>query len=366
MNWSDIIPYLVIIAIFIGVPIAIVRIVRFLFKKLQNRKQDRYPVDHTMHHRNLTSRTFDSAEFENNKSEQIAWTPTFISTTLTILYLFFVFNLYYYRFEAPIGKHPPLTPINADSPTSHKQYHSHADTFANIPPTTGVHPQLGGRKPVNKPDNTYKKEQERRAAVLNAMKKDVFRIKSDMAHDIPKQMEVGVLTSAMLRIARTQDESVLLRGVPASEKSHYALHTIAITTRVTATLTDPAGGKNFAIDRGGSTAEQVVGDGEATIWQWNITPLQSGDDKVLDLTIKTMVKDGFGTGYTDIPVYTEHIHVKTNTIYTIKMFFINGWQYIVGTFCIPLFIWGWKSLKDRRAAKKNKHQPVKGFLQKDS
>lgn len=100
-------------------------------------------------------------------------------------------------------------------------------------------------------------------------------------------------------------------------------------------------GKNFEITKLCNEAQPVT-DNEITDWAWDVTPLQSGDQKLsLLVTIRLMIP-GSKEETKDLPVLDRRISVKVDPIYSITTIISNYWQWIAVTMIIPGAGWIYK------------------------
>lgn len=144
----------------------------------------------------------------------------------------------------------------------------------------------------------------------------------------PAEMQVGVSERVEVRISKNiaQDISSGLkgRGVPQVEK-------IKIGTFMKASLT----GEKFKIEKI-STEEQVVGDEGFAQWDWNVTALEAGLQSLsLKITVRIKMPGG-AEEYSELPVFDRKIKVKVNPFYSVKMFIVTYWQWIIVTIIIPI------------------------------
>lgn len=123
---------------------------------------------------------------------------------------------------------------------------------------------------------------------------------------------------------------------------------LKVSEIMTVTLT---GDRNaFLIQRIGDE-EQVVAGKPYAQWEWHVTPLQSGDQR-LTLTATAKI---FLPGRGEKPVYykalEQPIVVHVDRWYTTKQFITNNWQWLWAVVIVPLagLLWGIRRRKTRRA-----------------
>ena len=167
----------------------------------------------------------------------------------------------------------------------------------------------------------------------------------------PQEMKVGVKERVEARITKTITEDLSKglkgRGLPQIEE-------IKVNTLMGVRLN---GDKvNFDIKALSHEEQIVTGDG-FTQWDWDVTPLKSGIQRLLlSVTIRIKIPNYYGEERKDYPVFERPIKVKVNPIYSLKNFIKSYWQWIVSTI-IGSGIIGWiikRILKKRRKGKRKK------------
>jgi lipoprotein NlpI len=105
-----------------------------------------------------------------------------------------------------------------------------------------------------------------------------------------------------------------------------------------------------------SSEEQVVMDNGFTQWIFEVTPLKSGTQHLLLIaTIRIRINDKYEEKF-DHPAFKKEILIKSNMLYSAKLFTEQNWQYIATTF-IGSGIAGWLVKKRNhtgRGARKNR------------
>jgi hypothetical protein len=166
--------------------------------------------------------------------------------------------------------------------------------------------------------------------------------------NVPQEMKVGTKERVEFRIAKnfTENLSTGLRGhgIPQIEE-------IKVNTLMGVRLN----GDNFDIKALSHEEQIVTGDG-FTQWDWDVTPLKSGIQRLLlSVTIRIKIPN-YGEERKDYPVFERPIKVKVNPIYSLKNLIKSYWQWIVSTI-IGSGIIGWiikRILKKRRKGKRKK------------
>ena len=136
-----------------------------------------------------------------------------------------------------------------------------------------------------------------------------------------KEMKAAVLERIEVRIAKTiiGDLTMGLRG-----RGEPKIEEIRVGTSMKARLT----GDNFDITSP-STENQLVAGTGFTHWEWDVTPLKRGIQRLL-LTVTVRIKiPNYCEEEKDYPVFEREIKVKVNRIHSTKNFIISYWQWIV-------------------------------------
>ena len=97
-----------------------------------------------------------------------------------------------------------------------------------------------------------------------------------------------------------------------------------------------------------SDEEQTVAGKEYAEWDWNVTPLRSGDHWLHLRVVAPLNIPGWGEKAYDFPAIDRSIEVQVDRWYASKNFLRNYWQWIVGTLLLPLLAWGYKLYADRK------------------
>lgn len=157
--------------------------------------------------------------------------------------------------------------------------------------------------------------------------------------DIPDSMIIFNNYTLKLTITKAISDSVLIEELISN---YFETRTIQVSTRVKANLIDPSSDSNFLITSL-SSEKQLVDDESNTIWQWNVKPVDYGDNRLL-LTISVVLFDEFGSVTKDHNIFDDKIFVEASTYLIAKEFIKNYWQYILSTIVIPLIGFGAKRL----------------------
>ena len=178
-------------------------------------------------------------------------------------------------------------------------------------------------------------------------------IKGKIAYEIPDTMEVEKNYKATVIVTKAMNDNILFKDF---DPRYFQREEIYVSSRVSVFLIDPTE-KNFNITSL-NTIEQLVDDSTNTVWKWNIIPKRGGNNElVLRVTVKVL--DRFGETYKDIRVFEKEINVNVTFAESIKLFFVDYWQYIspiTTVIVIPLVIWGRKIFLNRRRKNKKAEQ----------
>ncbi len=180
-----------------------------------------------------------------------------------------------------------------------------------------------------------------------------------MAYSVPEEMKVGNTYNIKLRISKDNNKIQLINGdrditiSDTSIKSIVTIESIRVEPIMSAQLVSDE--KSFEI-KSLSTEVQNIEESGYTEWQWLIKPLKGGEN-FLKLVVKVRVKEDGQEFYKDITVFDKKIPVKSNTIFTVKSFLSQYWQWIMTTIIIPLIIWFYKKRsEDKKNNKSSKNR----------
>jgi len=112
---------------------------------------------------------------------------------------------------------------------------------------------------------------------------------------------------------------------------------IRIAPKMLVTLIDPTNGVNFTIIPI-SPEEQLIEVNDITKWNWNVTPLTKGNNKLV-LSVNIVLENGIK----NIQVYEDYIYVYSDESIFERFWnwFIDNWEPFLSLFIIPLVIWGY-------------------------
>lgn len=186
--------------------------------------------------------------------------------------------------------------------------------------------------------------------VLSITKEEV-RPKGLIAYSVPNEMQVGEEYSVKVRISKQNDETVLLVGdreIPISDNiKDVKVESITVSPIMSASLLSSK--EDFEITTL-STEIQNIDDDGYTEWEWNVSPLQGGENN-LKLNVKIRIQEDGKDYYKDITVFERKIKVKSNLGSSVKDFVLNNWEWFMGAIFIPLFQWLWLLWKRKKEKK---------------
>lgn len=181
--------------------------------------------------------------------------------------------------------------------------------------------------------------------------KEEVRPKGLIAYSVPNQMEVGQEYSVKVRISKQNDKAVLLVGdreIPISDNlDSVKVESIIVSPIMSASLLSSK--EDFEITPL-STDIQNIEENGYTEWEWNVSPLQGGENN-LKLNVKIRIKEDGNDYYKDITIFERKIKVKSNIGSSIKDFVFNNWEWFMGAIFIPLFQWLWLLWKRKKEEK---------------
>jgi len=162
----------------------------------------------------------------------------------------------------------------------------------------------------------------------------------DINYILNDTMIVGKTNIVNMTISKNISQEIIINSVETFSESNIHTDIIRISPIIQAKLIDPTG-INFKIVN--ITNEiQLIEKGDFTKWEWNVTPLNKGNNKLI-LTINIILNDRSK----NIKVYEDFIYVYSDkSIFDIILdFFIMYWKWILSTLIIPLILFFYKKIK---------------------
>ena len=161
-------------------------------------------------------------------------------------------------------------------------------------------------------------------------------VKGKLAYKVPDTMKVNNLYDAMVSIAKSVDNKVLLEGI--KDTAGFKIEGIKISSRLRVSLVDP-GKDNFIINPL-NNEEQRIDSVDNTVWRWNIKPVKSGNHNLYLKATALILDSKLGNTYKDVPVLDKVIMVRSEPfLNTVLDFWKTYWQWLMGTFIIPIYFW---------------------------
>lgn len=193
-----------------------------------------------------------------------------------------------------------------------------------------------------------KKAQELRVFYdLSINKDDVDElVRGKLAYYIPVTMRVDSSYRVTAAITKSLNDSTLLLSF---KQGDFETYEVMVTSKVKVVLIDPSpvSDKCFSIDSL-STAEQTVDTISSRAWSWQVKPLISGKNQLL-LRATVKVKDTYGEGSKDIPIFEKTVEVPVAPLFTLSTFIGKYWQWLSGLL-LPFPIWTlFNRRRDRRS-----------------
>jgi hypothetical protein len=87
-----------------------------------------------------------------------------------------------------------------------------------------------------------------------------------------------------------------------------------------------------------SETDQLVQETQYTQWQWDVTPLRAGRQK-LELRATCRFRLGADTEFLDLPTYEREIRIQVAPLAAAGRFGARNWQWLAATAAIPLVVW---------------------------
>ncbi len=170
-----------------------------------------------------------------------------------------------------------------------------------------------------------------------ALKEELERLPLGlMMFNPPSRMKLGKAERVEARITQDPGQDLVRalkgRGLPQME-----------TTKVGSLMKVRLTGEAFSIEALDEEAQLVPPRGY-TEWAWDVMPVQSGT-RTLHLHVTVRIRLPHGEERKDHPVVDRIIQIDVDSIYSIKKWIAEHWQWFLGTLVIPLIAWIWAKLQ---------------------
>ena len=149
----------------------------------------------------------------------------------------------------------------------------------------------------------------------------------------PSSMKVGIKERVEVRISKdfNVDLAAALKG-----KGVAQIEDVKVSELMKVRLS----GDDFNI-ASLNEEEQVIGKKGFTEWAWDIVPNKRGE-KILHLHVTLRIRLPFGEEKKDCPVLDRDVLVKINPTYSIRLFYLTYWKWIITAVVVPLLGLVWK------------------------
>jgi translation elongation factor P/translation initiation factor 5A len=161
-----------------------------------------------------------------------------------------------------------------------------------------------------------------------------------VVYKIPERMKIRETSKVLLRIAKSKATVSVYDNLDGTVRTSE----IPVTQTMEVALIDPspADNKSFEIVPD-NNAVQIVDDGETyTEWTWNVTPVRAGSSSLK--IVVSVIRDG---NKKDV-VYEDSVVIERDLQNQISFFWSKYWQWLIGTFLLPFFLWLYKRKKDKK------------------
>jgi hypothetical protein len=169
---------------------------------------------------------------------------------------------------------------------------------------------------------------------------------SKIVFNPPAEMQEQKTEIIQARISFEEIGAALAQGLQGPGKPQEESLKVSEVMKVTLT-----GDRNAFLIQNIGEEDQVVAGKQYAQWEWHVTPLQSGDQK-LTLTATAKI---FLPGRGEKPIYHKTLEkpiiVQVDRWYASKQFIANNWQWLWAVVVVPAagLLWGLRRKKSRRA-----------------
>lgn len=167
---------------------------------------------------------------------------------------------------------------------------------------------------------------------------------SKIAFNPPAEMREQKTETIQARISFEDIGAALGSGMSGSGRVREEALKVSEVMKVTLT----GDGDAFLIQRIGDEEQVVVGKPYAQ-WEWRVTPLKSGDQRLTLTATATIFLEGRG----EKPIYHKTLEkpiiVSVDRWYTAKQFVANNWQWLWAVVVVPAATLLWRLRKRKRS-----------------
>ena len=237
----------------------------------------------------------------------------------------------------PIGTPTPTpTPTGTSTPTP-----SVTPAPASPTPSIGPSPNLSPTSsPSNLPNSTPTPIGD--PAIEAEVQKLMDRA---IAFNPPSEMHQGTAEIISTRITlQSIPDEILKEGMPG--RGQPQVEQIKVGSVMTVRLIGDE--KAFTIQSLNSE-EQAVAGKQFAQWEWNVTPLVSGDQNLYLRVSAKISTPNRGEKTVDIPVMHRRIKVRVDPLYASRKFVGDNWQWLWTALVIPIGVGLWKMRKGKKA-----------------
>jgi hypothetical protein len=166
-----------------------------------------------------------------------------------------------------------------------------------------------------------------------------------VVYKIPERMTIRETYKVLLRIAKSKATVSVYDNLEGTVRTSE----IPVTQTMEVTLIDPSPADNKSFDiLSDNNAVQIIDDGETyTEWSWNVTPIRAGSSSLK--IVVSVIRNG---NKKDV-VYEDSVQVERSLPNQLGYFWGKYWQWLIGTFILPFFLWLYKRKKDKKEPEKN-------------
>jgi hypothetical protein len=164
----------------------------------------------------------------------------------------------------------------------------------------------------------------------------------------PAEMQEQKTETIQARIAFDEIGAALSEGLKGGGKVQEESLKVSEIMKVTLT----GDGNAFLIQRIGDE-EQIVAGKQYAQWEWHVTPLQSGEQRLTLTATATIFLEGRG----EKPIYYKTLEkpivVKVDRWYSTKQFFSNNWQWLWAVIVVPAAGLLWRRMRKKSSDPNN-------------